>query len=181
MLNGPVQVASDAITSPVPAPFTYAMPPVPANVVVPPVNVVPLLDVKVAEVGTLKLPLIVALSSVPPEELNVSAVPFTVPPVIVPPKRVKIPPPSGAFRTALALFRLPVKLSVPAVPLIVPLVRFDVENTPPRSTVPPLAARIVPVFVQVVAPVPSVSVLVAPVASRVPLLATESEIEPTAM
>jgi len=67
---------------------------------------------------------------------------------------------------------------VPPEPLIVPLVRLEVEKAPPRFTVPPLAATIVPVLVQVVVPVPTVRMLEDPVASRVPLLVIESEAAP---
>ncbi len=67
----------------------------------------------------------------------------------------------------------PVMFTVPPVPFMVPLVRFAVVKLPPRFTVPPAVAMMLPEFVHVVAPEPSVSELVPPVAINVPLLVTE--------
>ena len=166
----PVQASSEASVSALPEPFAWIV--TEPKVVVPPLKVAFEFDVKLVFVGTEKFPAIVAPLRVPPVTLNASEPLLTVPPAMVPPPRVKIPPPFGGASTVL--LSVPVMLIVPSPMIeIVPLVRSAVENVPPRFTTPLLVAIMIPVFVHAVFPLtPRVSVLPAPVASSVPALAT---------
>ena len=69
-----------------------------------------------------------------------------VPPLIVPPARTHEPVKSVKASVA-SLVRVPVMLTVPGAPLIVP--RVLLLNEPPRLSVPPSCAFIVPVLDQV--------------------------------
>src|SRR5262249_54107904 len=77
---------------------------------------------------------------VPPEGVNTRRAPspwLSVPPARVPPARFHEPVAASRARVAPALFKVPVRLTVPPAPLTAP--RPAVAKLPPRLTVPPLA------------------------------------------
>src|SRR5581483_2098205 len=94
-------------------------------------------------------PVTVTPSRVPLEKLKVDpCVSAIVPPLIVP-DNFQLPVVLSRVRVLEALFSVPVMLTVPAEPLTVP--RLAVVKLPPRFTVLPAPAVMVPALDQLVA------------------------------